>query len=271
MNKNHVIKKPEELELEKKISELSALEVEIAQSELELATTNAELNAFSNNYYKIVGERLVKLDNLAMEISKILALLNPGNPAVQERYKEARILAEETAETIRNIKKDNALNANFSDELKSLYRDIAKKIHPDLAANEKDREKRTKLMADTNSAYKSGNEKKLQAILRDWESSPDNIIGSDIGSELIRTLRKIAQVKSRLEIINSELQTSAKSTISQIKSQVDEISSKGANGLNQIKQQIDNEITIQEKRLHKLKEEYLRSQKSFSNKTYEQQ
>jgi len=46
---------PEERELEAKRAQLSALEAELAQRELDLATDRAELDAFHARYVRIVG------------------------------------------------------------------------------------------------------------------------------------------------------------------------------------------------------------------------
>jgi DnaJ-class molecular chaperone len=52
-----------------------------------------------------------------------------------------------------------------SDDLKRLYREIAKRIHPDLATDDAERAKRNQLMAEVNRAYADGDEARLRAIL----------------------------------------------------------------------------------------------------------
>lgn len=55
---------PEEQELEKKSAELLALETELAQRELELATLRADLRAFEARYIGTVGVLYAELDEI---------------------------------------------------------------------------------------------------------------------------------------------------------------------------------------------------------------
>ena len=38
----------------------------------------------------------------------------------------------------------------------------------------------------------------MRSILADWESSPESVEGEGVGPELIRVIRKIAQIQRRL-------------------------------------------------------------------------
>jgi hypothetical protein len=86
-----------------------------------------------------------------------------------------------------------------------LYREIAKRIHPDLATEDDERAKRNQLMAEVNRAYEDGDESRLRAILNEWETGPDAVTGDGVGAELIRTIRKIHQVERRLAAIENEI------------------------------------------------------------------
>ena len=46
--------------------------------------------------------------------------------------------------------------------MKRLYREVAKRIHPDLTSDRADRAKRQQLMAEANEAYERGDEARLQ-------------------------------------------------------------------------------------------------------------
>jgi hypothetical protein len=117
--KNGIIHKltPEQEELEKKKLELATLETELADKELDLATFIAELNIFEKDYMRVIGVRYTELDRIESQINEYIALLES--------------------------------NQDFkpSQELKKLYREVAKKIHPDLATDDDERQRRQQLMA----------------------------------------------------------------------------------------------------------------------------
>jgi len=92
-----------------------------------------------------------------------------------------------------------------SENLKKLYREVAKRIHPDLATDESERQRRHELMTEANRAFAEGDAARLEAILRDWESSPESVKGEGPGAELVRVIRKIAQVEDRLKAIDAEI------------------------------------------------------------------
>jgi len=48
-----------------------------------------------------------------------------------------------------------------SENLKKLYREVAKRVHPDLATEESERQRRHELMAEANRAYAEGDEARL--------------------------------------------------------------------------------------------------------------
>ena len=53
-----------------------------------------------------------------------------------------------------------------SDAVRTLFRDVAKTIHPDLALDEHPRHRRHALMIEANKAYARGDEEQLRWILQ---------------------------------------------------------------------------------------------------------
>jgi hypothetical protein len=142
---------PEEAELEHKTAELDALQGELAQRELELATTMTILGQFEQRYLRIVGARLAKLDKLEASIAEVLALLNPKDTGVASHAANARAQAAQSADACgQTAQDDSAQPEPFqpSEALKSLYRTLAKSVHPDLATDPQERERRIQWMAD---------------------------------------------------------------------------------------------------------------------------
>lgn len=241
---------PEERELESKRVRLAALEAELAQRELELATLKAELASFEARYLREVGVLYAELDEIAAQIAEALARLNPQDQRAQEQAARARAQAQESAQAAGAAQTPGEQKKFTAPEsLKKLYRDVAKSIHPDLATDETDRVRRQKLMAEANQAYAEGDEARLQAILREWESSPESVKGEGVGAELIRVIRKIAQVEERLRVIEGEMAELKASDLYQLEAKVEEAENEGRELLAEMASQVKQQIAEARRRL----------------------
>jgi hypothetical protein len=241
---------PEERELENKRTQLAALETELAQRELDLATLKAELTVFETRYLREVGVLYAELDEIEAQIAEAQAHLNPQNQQAQKQASQARAQAQESAQAARAAQKPGEQKKfTASESLKKLYRDLAKSIHPDLATDEAEHARRQRLMTEANQAYADGDETKLQAIIREWESSPESVKGEGTGAELIRIIRKIAQVEERLRSIEAEILELKASDLYQLKAKVEKAESEGQEPLGEMASQIKQQITEARERL----------------------
>lgn len=214
---------PEEEELESKQAELATLEEVVVQSELALTVLYAELNAFEQKYQQNISIRFAELDRIEAQIEEYTAYL----------------------ESLKEFKP--------SDSLKKLYREVAKRIHPDLATDEAEKLKRQELMIEANQAYENGDEEHLKIILHKWESSPESVRGEGIGAELVRVLRQIAQGHDRLQAIEEELLAVQQSKLYQLRGQVVEVEKMGRDLLEEMAAELDEQITTAQQILEEIK------------------
>jgi hypothetical protein len=165
----------------------------------------SELRAFEAQYVGAVGALFAELDEVQARIAEAQARQHPRDPKLGQEAVEARAQAKASAETVGSVVQRKQ-QADFapSEDLKKLYREIARLVHPDLTTDERERTRRTRLMAEANRAYEEGDEAKLRAILDEWTSSPDSVQGEGVAAELVRTIRKIHQVERRLAEIEAE-------------------------------------------------------------------
>ena len=213
---------PEERELAAKKTDLVALESQLAQRELDLATLQIELRTFQQHYLRTVGVKFAALDEAEAQIAETLTRQNPSDKTARQRAVEARSKAAESAGATGALE-DQTRIVDFtpSDALRRLYREIAKCVHPDLASDEAQRDKRTHVMAEVNRAYATGDEQRLRAILNEWRTNADSVTGEGVGAELVRTIRKVHQVHARLAAVETEIAALTASELAVLKAKAD--------------------------------------------------
>lgn len=245
---------PEEAELERKRVELGALEARLAERELDLNTLEAQLAAFERLYLRTVGPRYAELDEVKAQIAEVLASLKPKDRTAQQNVSEARRQAHESAQATAAAKASNQpTEFKPPQDLKKLYRELAKRVHPDLATDDKDRARRSRIMADVNLAYKEGNVERLQTILAEWEGSPDSVEGAGVGVDLVRIIRKIAQVQGRLGEIEANIARLKNSDLFRLLERVDEARAQGRDLLLQMVAELNRKIASAREHLQDLR------------------
>ena len=199
------ISAPEEVELEKKQKVLRRLKNRLVEREEEMTELRAELEQFEAQYKMEVGRLYSDLDDIEAQIAEEEVKLNPDDEEIKKRAEEARLRAEASAE---DADEENwqacTQKWNPNAEAKKAYHNLAKMIHPDLAVDTEERDKRHKLMSELNDAYKDGNQKQLNKLVEEYRDSPDLVKGDSIGDELVRAIRQISQVTRRLQEIKTE-------------------------------------------------------------------
>ena len=201
------------------------VEAELADRELALASLKAELAAFEGDYLRRVGVLYAELDEWNARLAELRAE-RTDTPEAKEEAAEARSQAKESYSTAHGEAADVQPFVP-SPELKSLFREAAKQVHPDIAVDEKDRQRRERLMKDVNAAYAAGDEDALRQILVDLENSPDTVQGSGVGADLVRVLRQLRQVRNRIAAILTEIEALRDSDIARLKAKMDQADSDG--------------------------------------------
>jgi hypothetical protein len=216
---------PEEEELAAKRGELAQFEARLADEELALASLKAELAAFEGVYLRRIGVLYSELDDWNARLAELRAE-RAATPEARSEAATARAQAEESYSAAHSEAAEVQPVA-LSPELKKLYREVAKRVHPDTASDDVDRARRERQMKEVNAAYAAGDEDALRRILAGLDSSPDAVQGSGIGADLIRVLRQLRLVKNRLVAIDLELAVIAETDIALLKAKADTAASQG--------------------------------------------
>ncbi len=214
---------PEDEELQRKSAELDALEADLVQGELDLATLHAELQNFDREYHQVIGTRYAEIEEIEQQIAEYMAYLESEN------------------------------NFNPSEDLKKLYREVAKQIHPDLTTDTAEKIERQKMMVEVNQAYEDGDIEKLRAILHGWESRPESVRGEGVGAELVRVIRKISQCRERLRRIQEEMVSVKQTELYELLSEANTAEKNGQNLLIEMAKNLDEQIGQLQQNLKEIK------------------
>jgi hypothetical protein len=239
---------PEEIELEKKKAQLTLVEGALAQRELEFATVKAELERFEQRYLYHVGRLYVELDEIEALIAEAYARANPGDAGFQHRTEQAWAQARQSASETGAASSVDAPKFSPSASLQSLYRELAKRLHPDLTTDDAERSRRTRLMVEINGAYAAGDEARLRDLLRECDSEPEPQENT-IGANLVSIIRKIAQAGERLRLIDLQIRQLKESELYQLKCQVEEAETAGRDLLREMAVALEQQIAAARHRL----------------------
>ena len=187
---------PEEVELNKKRRLLERLADKLAVAEEDMVDLRAEQERFEAKYSMNVARLYAEFDEIEAQIAEEESKLVPDDEEIKKKAEEMRRRAEESAARAGD---EAEVDGRFdpTPEAKKAYRDLARSIHPDLALDPVEKEKRHELMAELNRAYSSGDQVRLDKLVEDMKNSPDVVMGDTVGDHLVRVIRQLSQVKGR--------------------------------------------------------------------------
>jgi len=186
----------------------------LAERESELAQFRALLAAFESRYFRQVGQLYAELDDLEARIAEREADLYDSDSA-RERAEEARARAHESHEAAFGEDRESEV-IDPPTGLKTLFRELAKRIHPDFARDEAEQKHFTLLMARANQAYARGDAEMLQQLLDDHREIHVVIAGEDRAAELDRITRQISHAHRDIAKLEAEQHTLLNGEIGQL-------------------------------------------------------
>ena len=192
---------PAELELLRLRDELSALRRTLAAREQALAELRAHLLSFEGRYLRQVGILYKRLDEWERKRAEL------HNQTVE---RTAYDLADEDTPA-------PAAPSLPAADLRALYRELARRIHPDHATDAADELRRTRLMAQANDALARRDRRMLERLLNGFE---DAIATSSIEAELDHTRALLAEVRADIADAEREHHTLAHSDLAQLEAEV---------------------------------------------------
>jgi hypothetical protein len=243
----------QELELANLEAEQAQLEEQVALFELERETIKTDVARFQKRYYDTVGRLLVELDKLLAGISQQVAAANPDDHEAQHDARAAQDRARQSAEEAGLIEAQPEPPAEITPECKKAYRKAAMLMHPDRATSDAERERRTQMMAQVNLAYERGDQATLERLIIEFGEDPEAITGVDTASRMMKSTRRIAQLRRRMAEIELELDGLREAEIFQLMTAVVEAEALGDNPLGELSAKLLQEIARRRLTLEKFK------------------
>ena len=212
---------PERLPALSNSARLDELESTLAEREAALETFKTELRDLQDAYLDKMGAwqaQLAELDT-AVADAEIAAGLRPATDPDED---------DETAQDDDPSPEPRACASRPAPtaDLRRIFRDVAKAIHPDLSPNDPSRYRRHSLMAEANRAYANRDEDRLRLILHAWQRSAD-LLPEDAADVPARVRRQIAEIDARLVAIELEFGELRRSAIWQLKIKIDDARARG--------------------------------------------
>ncbi|MFF7155880.1 hypothetical protein [Streptomyces sp. NPDC008139] len=199
-----------------------AAEQALIEFEIAVETFRVEVENFSRLHHQRLGPMYARLDELDALVAEAVAA-HSGEREDIERAWEARALVmpmpgvEELfggllgTDGVRPVDDPNPpRRVRPGKEAQRLYRELARKAHPDLAQDEKEKERRSVFIARVNEAYAYADEDTLRALSAEWDAGP--VADEELPSEaevLYARLEWLAERKEKLAAIAVELDESA--------------------------------------------------------------
>ena len=172
---------------------LAELRDRLAEIETERDRLRQELRDFEKRFRPAVGARYNQLEELRERIRRAWAEVN--------RARTGALRADI------NKAPDEIPQRAFKpeDEVRRLFRSLARKVHPDLTDDFEERRRRHEFMAEATRAYRASDQRRLQWLLEHWQAAPELPRGVDSASRLVRTNQHIAWARYRLREVNAEI------------------------------------------------------------------
>jgi hypothetical protein len=219
--------RPEEAELFRRRAERTTLRAALATREAELDHLRAQLNSFEGRYIRQVGVLYIQLDEWE---DRIAQLHNPT--PLQPEIPEPETIAAEPDPAPATL------------DLKALFREVAKRIHPDLARTAHDEQHRTHLMAQANAALLREDAALLARMLNGYDPSTDSGDDTTLAAQLERLTNQIAQSKQDILTIEAEIEALAHSEMAQLQARTTRAAAQGRDLLAELAARVKGSIGI---------------------------
>jgi chromosome segregation ATPase len=236
-------------------AQIEAAEAELVDREAELAELRVEMHAFQLKYELTVGRKMEALQQLDAAIARCKKQISDyrqwggqGRPRTADGQPFVSV-----EEQYRRTWQDPPppepwfppppMPPAQSRDLKTLYRQLCRRFHPDLTQDAEERAWRTEMMAAVNAAYDAQSLTELQALA----ARPARPLGRDAGGgsdrQRIEALQaKLRHIRGRIRAIEHEIYDLTHDSLVEMSLQVKLASSEGQDLLAEMAAEVEKNL-----------------------------
>ncbi|MEI7621153.1 MAG: DnaJ domain-containing protein [Candidatus Moraniibacteriota bacterium] len=236
-------------------NELLSLTEKLEQLKIELITIKQEYDVKIGKLYLNIDEldleilkfeKIEKLLRKRFSFEKAEKIVRDELKVRQEKINEEHKKINEESEI---IEKRKNTSENEKKELKTLWRKLAHKYHPDLARNENDRKKYEEIMKKINRAYSEGDMEALMTIQQEYVENSEVI-----SVEILET--KLVNIEIAISCLESEYLMLKKSEWQIWKNNIEDAKEHGRDLLFELEQRLLRDISAKTKILQEYQKKY---------------
>ncbi len=201
---------PSRDQINRYLAQVDALVFQLKQIEERRSKIAARIRVFECRYIPLIGSRYSDLEDLRRKVEAAWRTLrehkhriDAGEPEPLALVLQARPVADSP------LFRPNA-------ELRSLYRELVRHIHPDLSSSPEEQHRCHEFMAEAGRAYRSQDTDRLQSLLEQWESNPDRIHPIDTSSEMLWAMRRVTQLQNDIREVKAKIHAAENSVMAQL-------------------------------------------------------
>ncbi|MGK4582166.1 rhodanese-like domain-containing protein [Kitasatospora sp. HPMI-4] len=198
--------------------ELQRLEELVAATELawltlevDVETLRVEIDNFALIHHQLLGPLYARLDELDALVAETIAARS-GSPEDIRRAAEAR-------DRVDSLPDLDALLADLPPEVaepepprrvrpgreaQRIYRDLARRAHPDLSTDPAEQQRRSAFIARVNEAYALGDTGALEALAEEWSTAPEAAPAPDAPDRSAWLAQRLDWLKTKIGQLAAE-------------------------------------------------------------------
>lgn len=268
---------PKRLSIDEKLEnirkEINKKKNTVAASSEEVANLKNELSIFEVKYHQEVGILYIRIDELELEINEYLKRIELlRNKEVKDfvdletkikeyfssdykKVQDEKDEAEQYTQQHKAFEDRPKLDDKTKKRIKSLYRELAKTYHPDMASSPEEAERFHKVMADINQAYYDFDIGRLEELSIKLKIS-EKVFTKEGEEEYKRLQKENERLDAIISSLRAEFSALQNTDTYKLKIKVDEAQKKGKLLLSVMANDLQFKIQEKEKYLETIKQEF---------------